>query len=181
MNDVVNDLLISSSRASDFKRKSHRCFSIDWAVEAGEWSELEPIDQVISQIVTCLEQSNLDWPAYSCEASVVFSNDEAVRTLNRDFRNINKTTNVLSFPSSSRMPSLGDIRHIGDVILASETILRESVDLDLPPRHHLIHLIIHGILHLLGYDHESAADADTMETLETRLLTGLGIPDPYQA
>ena len=141
---------------------------------------MEPIGQLISQILGVFEGAGLSWPAARCEAAVILTNDMAVRTLNRDFRNIDKTTNVLSFPVPTTVPNVADVQHIGDVILASETILREAAYRRLDPRHHLTHLIVHGILHLLGYDHENNSDADKMEQLEIRILSDLGICNPYR-
>ena len=108
---------------------------------------------------------------------VLLTDDAAIRALNRDWRDLDKPTNVLSFPLDSALP--GEETHLGDVVLALETVTREARDLAIPPDHHLCHLIVHGILHLLGYDHHLDAEATEMERLETRLLAGLGIADPH--
>jgi probable rRNA maturation factor len=76
-------------------------------------------------------------------------------------------------------PPAGQSRHLGDIVLAAETILREAAELGINPRHHLQHLVVHGLLHLLGYDHQSEAEAEPMEALEVEILAGLGIPNPY--
>jgi probable rRNA maturation factor len=111
------------------------------------------------------------------EISIVLADDAFVRELNRNWRNIDKPTNVLSFPAED-----GDAqgaRLLGDVVLAYETIAREALASGTPMLDHVMHLIIHGTLHLLGFDHENEQEAGEMEALETRLLARLGIADPY--
>ena len=112
------------------------------------------------------------------EVSVALADDALVRQLNRDYRGQDKPTNVLSFPMDG--PDLpGERRTLGDVVLARETVLAEAADQGKPASGHLSHLVVHGVLHLFGFDHEADADAARMEELETRTLSGLGIPDPY--
>ncbi len=87
---------------------------------------------------------------------------------------------MLSFPSvQPPLPPDGATIFLGDVMLAAETIAREASELGIPPGHHLRHLVLHGLLHLLGYDHESEDEAQQMEALETRVLAAIGIADPY--
>ncbi len=103
---------------------------------------------------------------------VALDSDAAVRRLNRTYRGKDKPTNVLSFP--------GDKPFLGDIVLARQTVLREAREQGKRPADHLTHLVIHGTLHLLGYDHErSERQARRMEMLETRLLAAMGITDPY--
>ena len=100
-------------------------------------------------------------------------NDAAVRKLNARDRRKDKPTNVLSYPSGER-PFLGDI------VLARQTVWREARQQNKTPAAHVSHLVVHGTLHLLGYDHEtSEADAERMEALERRILARMGIADPY--
>lgn len=113
-------------------------------------------------------------------AVVALSSDAAVQELNRTWRGLDKPTNVLSFPSvQPPLPPDGATIFLGDVMLAAETIAREASELGIPPGHHLRHLVLHGLLHLLGYDHESEDEAQQMEALETRVLAAIGIADPY--
>ncbi len=107
------------------------------------------------------------------EMSVVFSSDEEVQRLNKTFRHQDKPTNVLSFCSDQ-----GD--ELGDVILAYETVMQEAERSDIMPLHHVLHLIVHGFLHLLGYDHEEEDDAEQMEKLEIEILKNLNIKNPYE-
>ena len=113
------------------------------------------------------------------EMTVRLDRDDAVRALNRQFRGQDKPTNVLSFPAPEAPEGTDDAGYLGDLILAYETVAREAADQAKPIAHHAAHLLIHGILHLSGYDHDTPEAADRMETLERELLAGLEIPDPY--
>ncbi len=111
--------------------------------------------------------------------ALLFSDDAAIQILNRDFRGFDKPTNVLAFPAAELDPGPHAIVPLGDVALAAETVIREATESDKPLKHHVGHLVVHGVLHLLGFDHEKDADAKVMESEETKILAGLGIPDPY--
>jgi probable rRNA maturation factor len=112
------------------------------------------------------------------ELSLVFTDDAHARRLNRDFREIDSPTNVLSLPAPAVAGGrLGPM--LGDVVLARETVFREAEVEGLTIEAHLAHLILHGFLHILGYDHQDEAEATAMERLETAILGGLGIADPY--
>jgi len=118
------------------------------------------------------------------ELSLVLADDALVRALNRRFRKKDRPTNVLAFPAHVRTwrPRPGwrsPPQPLGDVIVAFETSLGESTAQHKPLAHHLAHLVVHGTLHLIGYDHEAAEAATHMERLEITVLAGLGIPDPY--
>lgn len=118
-------------------------------------------------------------------ASLLFTSDAEIHELNRDWRQRDRPTNVLSFPMLARDDVLalgedGPPELLGDVALAHETCAREAADKGIPLEHHAAHLVVHGLLHLAGYDHElSAEDADAMEALETKALAICGIADPY--
>jgi probable rRNA maturation factor len=111
--------------------------------------------------------------------AVRLSGDSAVRRLNRDFRGKDKPTNVLSFPAGSSPAPRGAPVVLGDVVIAYRTVAREAAAQGKAVGDHLLHLVVHGVLHLLGYDHERSAAARRMETLETRILASFGIADPY--
>ena len=104
------------------------------------------------------------------EMTVVLADDAFVRELNRDYRGKNKTTNVLSFPGDG---------HLGDIVLALETIEREAKEQQKTFRAHVQHLLVHGTLHLLGYDHEEDGQAEQMERREIKILEKLGVANPY--
>ncbi|GAA4643371.1 rRNA maturation RNase YbeY [Pontixanthobacter gangjinensis] len=117
--------------------------------------------------------------------SLLFTSDEHVHVLNREWREKDKPTNVLSFPMMERQDLLalalgGPPEMLGDLALAYETCAREATEKSVALEHHTAHLIIHGLLHLAGYDHEtSPEDADAMEALEIIALASMGIGDPY--
>lgn len=107
-----------------------------------------------------------------------FTDDEAVQVLNRAWRGKDKPTNVLSFPDGDADET--GVTHLGDVVLAHETLVREALEMGIAFEDHLTHLLLHGSLHLLGHDHETESEANTMESLEIELLAGMGIKNPYQ-
>jgi probable rRNA maturation factor len=111
------------------------------------------------------------------EIAVMGCDDSRIATLNANFRNKPSATNVLSWPASNTPPMEGGA--LGDIAIAYETCLREAAEKGISVHHHVTHLLIHGILHLLGYDHISEAEADEMEALEIKALAKLGISNPY--
>ena len=112
------------------------------------------------------------------EVGVLLADDAAVQALNRDWRKIDKPTNVLSFPSDA--PKIaGAPALLGDIAIAYETLAREAAAEKKPFLHHLAHLAVHGYLHLLGYDHQTDSEAEAMEALEREILAAMRIPDPY--
>ena len=110
--------------------------------------------------------------------SILFTGDKKINQLNKKFRKINSPTNVLSFPS---MPTNININNfLGDIVISSDTLIKEANNEKKIEEDHLIHLFIHGVLHLLGYDHETSYDAKIMETLEIKILKSLNINNPYK-
>jgi len=123
-------------------------------------------------------------PAEATELAVMLTDDDGIRTLNRNWRSLDKPTNVLSFPAlqPATAPGPDDApRMLGDIAIAYETTRREAETDAKPFPHHLSHLAVHGFLHLLGYDHIEDSEAEVMEELERRILAKLGIADPYLA
>ena len=115
------------------------------------------------------------WAATCTELSLVLADDATVRRLNHEYRGKDSATNVLSFP-----PAFDDETLLGDVVLAEETVRRETVEQGKARADHVTHLVVHGCLHLLGYDHEDDEEARRMEALEVEILATLGVADPYQ-
>ena len=146
---------------------------------AGEWEALAAGAAAATEDVA----PELASPRLS--ASLLFTSDEEIHALNREWRQRDRATNVLSFPMLARADVLGLAAEgppvlLGDVALAYETCAREADEKGMPIEDHAAHLIVHGLLHLAGYDHEvSAAEAEAMEALETKALAICGIADPY--
>lgn len=146
---------------------------------AGAWEDLADrsaaaVDEVAPELAN---------PRLS--ASILFTSDDEVHELNRDWRERDKPTNVLSFPMIARPDLLklapeGPPELLGDIALAYETCAREAADKGIPVEDHAVHLIVHGLLHLAGYDHEQGDEqAEAMEGLEVKALALIGVADPY--
>ena len=144
-------------------------------VEAG-WPE--GADALPERCAAALGGLDLE-EALDGEVSVLFTDDEAVRELNRDWRGKDRPTNVLSFPAEP-VPGLPDeAQPLGDLALAWETCAREAAERGVAPLDHTAHLLVHGLLHLLGYDHRDGEQATAMEALEARAMAALGLHAPY--
>ena len=160
-----------------------------WNQQLGELEALAR--QAMSTAWRRLGESHLDESeTTTTEVSLVFADDAAVAELNRGYRGREGATNVLSFPNmddedflnaGNGLSAAARPRLLGDVILARETVLREAEEQGKSLQDHTLHLLVHGLLHLLGHDHETAQEAERMEALETAILADLGIPDPYRA
>ncbi|MER8804927.1 rRNA maturation RNase YbeY [Mesorhizobium sp. M0998] len=150
---------------------------IDIAIEAGDWPDEAVLMRLVDHAVSAaFAETGADGRS---ELSIVFSDDARIRTLNAGWRGKDKPTNVLSFPAFpfARGGPLAPM--LGDIVLAAETVAREAALEDKPIEDHISHLVIHGLLHLLGYDHETDAEAELMEATERAALARLAIPDPY--
>jgi probable rRNA maturation factor len=171
---------------------------ISFSLESGDWetaaADVERLAEAAARAAfEAAEKPEILDGDTPVEMSLVLADDALVQTLNRDYRDKDKPTNVLSFALLDDLDdtdeSTDDVLArdegmpilIGDVILAFETVQREALEQGKPFEDHLTHLVIHGVLHLLGYDHQSDPDADRMERLETSILARLGIADPYSA
>jgi probable rRNA maturation factor len=158
--------------------------SLDIDIEA-PWPEGTDWDALALRAATALAAEAPELANPRLSASLLFTCDAEVHELNREWRERDKPTNVLSFPMLAREEVLelapnGPPELLGDIALAYETCLREAVDKGLPIQSHATHLILHGLLHLAGHDHEiSPEDARRMETIEIKALARLGIADPY--
>lgn len=167
-----------ASKAAAKPKASNPAISIDIAVEAGDW----PAESALRKLATAAiaaAASEIGPLEGGSELSLVFSDDAGIRQLNAGWRGKDKPTNVLSFPAftlerGDPLPPM-----LGDIVIAAETVRKEAALEGKPFEHHLSHLIVHGFLHLLGYDHETDGEAEEMEGLERRILAALAIPDPY--
>jgi probable rRNA maturation factor len=167
-----------SRSPSEGCREAPLWLSLDILHEAGDWSRLGDRDALITAAGQALARDPRFAGLPPAEACVALSDDATVQSLNARFRGKDKPTNVLSFPA---VEQLGDAapRSLGDIVLAQETIEREAAEQGVAPAHHLQHLVVHGLLHLLGFDHETDAEAEEMEGLEIEVLATLGISNPY--
>lgn len=148
---------------------------LDVLVEHAQWNEHRGLRPLLRHAVA-VAASEVSTSA--AELAIVLTDDSAIRLLNRKWRGIDAPTNVLSFPVE--VPA-GAPPLLGDIVLGYQTVAREAHRDDKPFAHHVAHLAVHGLLHLCGYDHERAGDAETMERLERDILRRLAIPDPYRA
>lgn len=154
---------------------------IDVAIEDERWETVTPdLEAFVIRAVEAGLAIAPEPPACAVEISILLANDAVVQDLNKTWRGKDKPTNVLSFPAPPQPIHAGVARPLGDVVLAYDTMLRESAEQSKPLSHHLAHLLVHGTLHLLGQDHETGeSDAEAMEALEVAALRTLGVPDPY--
>ena len=141
---------------------------IDIEIEATAWTDALPHAEVLARAAA---EAALEDAA---DLTVLLTDDAAVRELNRRFLDKDTPTNVLAFPAAPNPEN-----HLGDIALAFGVCTREAAEQGKPLAHHLQHLVVHGVLHLLGYDHIGDDDAQAMERLECAVLSGLGVPDPY--
>lgn len=151
----------------------HSWPEIEIIVEEAAWNTAAPdlTEQIDRAARLAFDRATLS--EAGTEIAVLLSSDERLQALNHEHRGKNKPTNVLSFPASPKS------KHLGDIAIAYGTARREAEAAGKPVLHHLLHLTVHGVLHLLGYDHEESTEADRMEALEADILAELGIPDPY--
>ena len=153
----------------------------DILVTAGCWHNESEAEAIIHRAIEAAA-AMVDADTGDAELAVMLTDNAGIRTLNLNWRGIDKPTNVLSFPAlqppGGREPDDAP-RMLGDIAIAFETTRKEADDEGKPFDHHLSHLAIHGFLHLIGYDHEKDGEAEAMEALERQVLAQLGIPDPY--
>jgi probable rRNA maturation factor len=154
-------------------RAARLALKIDVLVDSDRWKDAEGVKSMVRRAVT---HAAAAVSTTGSELAVVLTDDSAIRSLNRDWRGIDAATNVLSFPAKNA----GDERHLGDIVLAFETIAREARGERKPLAHHIAHLAVHGFLHLVGYDHKRNPEATAMENVEREILRQLAIPDPYR-
>lgn len=153
--------------------------SVDLIVEDPRWDTLG-----LAQLAETAVQAALTHLPDGWEVAILACDDSRIADLNAEFRAKPKATNVLSWPSEERAnpgntPAPPQDLELGDIAIAYDTCAREAMDQSKPLETHVTHLIVHGVLHLLGFDHESDADAQIMETLEVEVLGKLGIDNPY--
>lgn len=151
---------------------------VEIAIDDPAWGDARDLQALVAGTASVIWR-RLALPDAPAELSVLFAADDAVRALNTRWRGKDTPTNVLSFPAAPVPRGAPPGAVLGDIVLARETIAREAAIDGKSFDAHLTHLIVHGLLHLLGYDHVKEEDADEMERLERAILAELGIADPY--
>jgi probable rRNA maturation factor len=149
--------------------------NLEISVEYEEWNRMADPSLVQSCVTAVFDEASVT--NRDREICFLFTSDDEIRVLNRTYRAVDKPTNVLSFPVSSE-----EIENsiLGSIALAFETVQKEALEQKKSPEDHLRHLIVHGMLHLLGYDHANDVEASQMEALEVKILQKLGVKDPYE-
>jgi probable rRNA maturation factor len=147
--------------------------TVDIEIEDEAWTRAEPeAEALVWRAAQAVLDAHEDIEGQGIV--ILLADDDSVQVLNRDFRQKDYATNVLSFPSPPNPEG-----QIGDIVLAFGVCAREAAEQGKPLAHHLQHLVAHGVLHLLGYDHQDDAEAQAMEAFEREILADLDIPDPY--
>jgi probable rRNA maturation factor len=149
---------------------------IDVLIDSGHWKSVRGVRTLVRKVVT---EAGSTQSTTGAELAIVLTDDSAIRQLNRLWRGVDAPTNVLSFPAAARQAE-DEPAHLGDIVLAYQTIAREARTEGKPFAHHVAHLAVHGYLHLIGFDHERDTDAEVMEQAERKILRRLSIPDPYR-
>jgi len=153
-------------------------------IEAGDWGDEAVLTSAAQNVLTTAADylaslESQPFPNAVVEVSLVFTDDGPMTELNGHWRGKHQPTNVLSFPAYPIVPGDKPGPVLGDIVLSRSLIERESRDLGKPVEDHITHLLVHGFLHLFGYDHINPDEARDMENLETRILAKLGLSDPY--
>lgn len=153
---------------------------VDISIETAPWATAFPNAEQLAKAAAEATWHNAGNPETDAEVSIVLADDPMIRSLNDRYRGQDRATNVLSFPAEDSNAT-DEAVLLGDVILAYDTIVLEAEEQSKPIENHFLHLCVHGILHLLGYDHEADAEALEMEAREVAVLETLGIGNPYEA
>ena len=156
---------------------------IDVTVDCSHWSSAlsEPVASAKKACEAVFQNVKTGSSNKAAEVSILLTNDLMVRSLNNEYRNQDKSTNVLSFPTDTKaMPITNFPILLGDIIVAFETSYNEAIIENKSLSDHLCHLIVHGMLHLLGFDHQVSSDADAMEDIEISVLHKLNVANPYE-
>lgn len=150
---------------------------VDLTIDADQWRGVLPNIEDIARRATAETWAFLA-DGRLVELSLLLSDDETVRSLNREHRGKDQPTNVLAFPMGEPIAPMGPV-HLGDVVLACETVSEEAKRDGKTLEAHVSHLVVHGLLHLVGHDHLDPTEASEMERLEIAILSKLGFPNPY--
>ena len=165
-----------------FKSWKTKDYLIETIIDEISWEKIinenfeNKLNSIVHNIIQKKKKTKL---IQKFSISVLFTGDQKITELNNHFRNINSATNVLSFPSIEQHEDMISLNFLGDIVISYDTLVKEAKNDKIKVSDHLIHLFVHGFLHLLGYDHENCQDAEIMEKLEIRILKNLDIKNPY--
>ena len=151
---------------------------IELSADAGDWPAEPVLRRIVASAATAISAAVPNFPV-DRSISVLFTNDDRMALLNATWRRKEGPTNVLSFPAPAMTKSPESARSLGDIVLGFETVTKEATGSHLTLADYISHLLVHGLLHLMGYDHQEDARAEAMEALEAVVLAKLGIADPY--
>ena len=154
--------------------------AVDVLIESDAWRALADVEDIVRRAVALAAASSAVTTHRGTELSVLLCDDQTIAGLNARWRGQERPTNVLSFPAPPPLHAApGSRAPLGDIAIAYETVVREAGEQGKPVMDHLSHLVVHGFLHLLGYDHHMDGEAERMERLERDILAQIGIADPY--
>jgi probable rRNA maturation factor len=156
--------------------------AVDILIESDAWHDLPEAEDIARQAIAAAA-AGADADLRNTVVSVLFCDDAAIAALNGRWRGLEKPTNVLSFPAQPLHGGgmIQETAPLGDIVVAYETLVREAGESGKTASAHLAHLVVHGFLHLAGYDHETDGEAEEMEGLEREILAQIGVADPYAA
>ena len=153
---------------------------VEFVAASPRWRAALPARSLARETIAVAASESGVALAPGAELCIHLADDERLRALNAGWRGLDQPTNVLSFPAVAPA-EVAEARLLGDVVLAFEALAREAAEDGKPLADHYRHLVAHGFLHLIGFDHDNDADAERMEAIETRILARLGVADPYRA
>ena len=149
------------------------------SIEGGDWQSEAALQALVAKALSAASDELGLGSGNPSEVSLLFTDNATIKELNAQWRAKDKPTNVLSFPAFPLKPGMALMPLLGDIVLAFETVQSEAKQEHKPFDNHVSHLVVHGLLHLLGYDHETDIEAEEMEAIERKILARLAIPDPY--
>ena len=170
---TANQMLVSEEDEEPDQRLTFDVFT-----QSGDWSAFDSVAGHLKIISKGLV-GHLRLPAANCKVCLALCSDDAVRAMNAQYRAKDYATNVLCFPSVRLVPNNGEDLFLGDLAVADHVLLSEAKAMNISLAAHFTHVVLHGVLHLLGFDHLDDQEASEMEALETEILAKLGIADPY--
>ena len=171
--------LTKTTATVDLPERSTTCMSVEIDIQIA--SDVPGMPEEAEMTAWLEEAIGHRFSDEATELSVRVVDEEEGRQLNLRYRHIDKPTNVLSFPAEHDPVPEGMPRQLGDIVICAPVVTREAVEQGKDAQSHWAHMLVHGVLHLLGYDHETAGDAREMEAIERELLAKSGIEDPYNA